>query len=259
MPEQNEIYDPDTKTWYRITDTAEDQAPGWTVVTDKAEPESNEPDDPNTESVSTSTPCDQLGKRHKYKDRQTGTIYDYCLNCGQARPAPGQSTQRAPSSGSGGGKTVTPLDTLFSGAWMALGMVVRNAVPEPAGPAAGKMIQLEAGIAGPKLHKAIKKTPLYPYLAIASNQLSWVADISMLVVPPILIGLAAARPKLAKQFKPVLVTALVPVLAEAAKQAERQRKLIENLEGYSQETISMADQLIDSLINPDDDDESEAS
>lgn len=242
MPDVDEIYDVDTGTWVKIerpiiseeddTDTSD-----WNSEDDTGEL--------STQSVVTN--CADLGKRHKFKDRQTGITHEQCLVCGAEKPKPGTS-RGTRTSVSRGGKSVAPLDIVLSAGWSIAGTLVSNVVPAPSGPVAGRVMHMEAGIAGPKLHKALKKTPIYPYIAIASGQFGWLADLGMLILPPVLMGLIAQRPELAKPFRGVLVTAVVPVIAEAVKHAEQQAALMEQLEGYDAETVAAAEHLIDSLF-----------
>lgn len=247
MPEDTEVYDPDTDQWVRIE-------PG-SIINDNDtdwNPEDNT-GELNDEPVTAPTNCADLGKRHKFKDRATGITHDNCLVCGAAKTTPSQT--RSTTTSTGGSRKVNSLDTLLTGAWLALGFAVKNAVPKPAGPAAGNMMQIEASVAGPKLHKALKKTPLYPYISIASGQLSWAADLVTLLGPPLLVGFAAARPDIARQFKPVIVGVMMPVLVEASKKAEEQAALLEKLEGYSEENIAAASALFDRLIGIDEEED----
>lgn len=247
MTSENEVYDADTQEWVTVD-------PGWVV----SEPEPGEDSTPDEETESTVTNCSDLDppKRHKYKNRDTGEMSELCLVCGSARATPSQK-RSTPAVRSGGGKAENALDMLLSGLWMGASFAVRSAVPAPSGPAAGKVMALEASIAGPKLHKVLKKTPLYPYLAIAAGQFGWAYELSSLLLPPILVGLVAARPQLAVQLRPVLIATLVPVLAEAARKAEQQASLLTQLEGFNQKTIDAAGHIIDDLIGVEHDEQSD--
>lgn len=242
MPEQNQIYDPESGQWVA--------APTWT--SDEPEFVDTEPDpNPSFESITAVTSCPELGKRHKFKNRATGEMSETCLVCGNPRSTPTPrstaSSSTEPRTRTRGGKTNT-LDTILSGIWYAAGAGVRQLVPAPSGAVTGRVIQLEAAIAGPKLHKALKRTPLYPYIALAESQIGWAAEIGMLLAPPILLGLAAARPDIARTMKPMLVGILTPVLAEVAKKAKEQTALLELLETYDAEVIEAASSIIDDLI-----------
>lgn len=255
MAEQDEYYDPDSGEWVKMPEQV------WTVVNEDTvnEPESSEP----TQSESIVPPCDTIGKRHKYKDRATGQTYTDCLVCGRPRPAPG-SSQRASSgvsvsSGGRGRKGPNPIDMLLSGGWMGLGYLAGAMIPEPAGPAVSRTLKLEAAVAGPKLHSALKRTPIYPYLAIASNQFGWVADISMLLTPPLLVGLLAMRPELKGPLKPMIAGALIPVIAESIAMQKKQAAMMDELSKYDEETIKMAKQVTDYLIDGTTDAETDTS
>lgn len=247
MPEQDEYYDSETNQWVKMPEQT------WTVINEETpndEPESSEP----TQTESIVPPCDSIGKRHKYKDRSTGETYSYCLVCGRQRPVPG-SSQRTSSGVSGGGgggrgrKGPNPLDMLLSGGWMGLGYLAGAVIPEPAGPAVSRTLKLEAAVAGPKLHSALKRTPIYPYLAIATNQFGWLADISMLLTPPLLVGLLALRPELKKPLKPMIAGALIPVIAESIAMQKKQAAMMEELSKYDEETIKASMQAVDYLID----------
>jgi len=134
--------------------------------------------------------------------------------------------------------------------WFVAGKVVESYAPEPVGEPVGKVLQLEAGIAGPRLHKVLKKTPLYPYIMIAESQVGWIADVGMLVAAPLAVGFAAMNPGAARAMKPLMVGLLVPVLAEIAKNSGQQAALLESLETYDRETIELASRIIDDIVGP---------
>lgn len=257
MTADNEVWNPETEQWEPVSEDGR-----WMIDDSNSDEKVADTDDPaytdsSYEPESVSTPnCSDIGKRHKYKDRQTGETFDVCIVCGEPRPKPGQKRTASVSTGTrGAGKAGGTIEMLLSGGWMLGGYVARRSLPKPVGPAVGKTMMLEAALAGPTLHKALKKTPIYPYLALATGQLSWAADLIKLLTPPLLMGAISLRPELieAGPIRAMLTASLVPALAEAAKKAEAQKQLLESLEGYNQDTIDAADSIIDAIIHGEDD------
>lgn len=252
------VFDPDSGSWRAITPDEQ-----WTPVDlDQTLSSAAEPEVESSSEAPPITPrCDEIGKRHQYRDRKTKEDYDYCLKCGAAKPEPGQSQRtRSAVVPRASGKQAQTLDIAMTTLWFGGGALVRNMAPPvdhtpdadnttgDALRAVGRMMQLESSIAGPKLHKLLKLTPIYPYLSIASGQLSWATDLGMILLPPLVAGLAAARPDLARQFKPALVAVLTPVLAEIAKSTAQQAALLETIQSYDSEVVDAANAIIDDLI-----------
>jgi hypothetical protein len=255
-PADSTIYNAETGEWEPISPEQQ-----WTVTEPDQTEEAKQAD---AEAQAGITPnCREIGKRHRYKDRQTGETFDYCLRCGEAKadataaekPASAATTPRAPRTST---KRTQTLDMILGGLWYGAGALTKNlgTGSERGAPlvVAGKVMQLEAGIAGPKLHAALKRTPLYPYIAVAQSQVGWLADLAVILAPPLLLGAAAANPKVAQGFKPILVGVLTPMLAEVAKAAAQQSALLSALEGYDEDTINAAASIVDDLLGVEEED-----
>jgi hypothetical protein len=206
-------------------------------------------------------------KRHSW----AGT--DTCERCGAVKERPASPTKEpgAPARTRGIGRT-GELETAISLAWMGLGIAVEKqpwlgnvymnretgeyvtptgdeeSRPVTITEAVGKTLQMESSIAGKRIDRALRRTPLYrvlvPYFATAGV----VADLAPLLAPPLVIGLATARPDIGEKFKPMMVALLLPVLAEQAKMAEAQMELMSKVEGVNAEVLERATAMVDDLL-----------
>jgi hypothetical protein len=72
----------------------------------------------------------------------------------------------------------------------------------------------------------------------------------MLFAPPLLVGLAAMRPDIAREptVRGIMLGALIPILSEQAKMAEAQAELLGKLEGVTAETMEAANNILDQLL-----------
>ena len=224
----------------------------------------------HTDTGGTAVCVSELGSfaRHKWAGGET------CERCHVAKPT--AATREAKDS-SGIARTRAPrtgeLETAISLAWMGAGIGIEkqpwvgqvymnretglyvsakdageNDRPVTVAEAVGKTIQMESAIAGKRIDRALRRTPLYKILAPYFSTVGLAADLAPLIAPPLLVGLAAARPDIGERFKPMMVMMLLPVLAEQAKMAESQNELIEKMEGVNQNTIDAASNLIDELL-----------
>jgi hypothetical protein len=199
---------------------------------------------------------------------------DTCERCGASKPATRSSEPRnATDKPSRTRVTRTgELETAISLAWMGIGVAVekqpwlaqvyrdgdgykeRNPEAEPGSEpitiaqAVGKAVQMESAIAGKRIDRALRRTPVYKIIAPYFSTVGVAADLAPLIAPPLLFGLAAARPDIAAKYKPQMVYMLLPVLAEQAKLAEQQMELMQNIEGVTVETIEMATRMVDGLL-----------
>lgn len=118
--------------------------------------------------------------------------------------------------------------------------------------ASGRVMQLEAAIAGKRIDKAIKGTVVAKFInAFLSMSGPW-AELIPLFLPPLIIGGVAAWPSLVERFpvlRGMMVATMLPVLTEAAKLAEHQAALMGNLEAVSAESINNAMNVIASVLN----------
>jgi hypothetical protein len=120
--------------------------------------------------------------------------------------------------------------------------------------AAGRVMQLEASIAGKRIDKAIKGTVVAKFINALLNLSGPWAELVPLFLPPLIIGGVAAWPSILERFpwiKGMMVATMLPVLTEAAKLAEQQATLMGNLEAVSQENIAQAVSVIQDMLKPD--------
>lgn len=203
-------------------------------------------------------------KRHRWDGG------DVCVRCGASRAS--VSTQRSTGAtveivGKAratrvGGRT-GDLETLISIGWAGMGFGIQRQpflLQEPTGrldangdditvaKAVSAAWMMESAVAGKRIDRALRRTPVYKHLVRWLTPAGLVADIAPLFVAPLIVGLAAYRPETAQQFKPMLVAAMVPVLAEAARLAEQQNDLMGKLGDVNDETREMAEAFLDNIL-----------
>lgn len=139
-----------------------------------------------------------------------------------------------------------PVDGLFSMAWGAIGKLVSNPATLPV----GRCMQLQAPAAGMVLDDALRGSlvdRLAQPLARASKRGEAVFGV---IGPPILVAVVCQRPELYDVVKPMLVEALKSWVLLAGpkirKARERERKLLEELDG----DLSSIEDMIDELFKP---------
>lgn len=217
--------------------------------------------------IGTGTVCGSPGaayKRHKWDDQ-------ICTHCGATKAS--VAPERTPrEKGTGGTRTTRAssgtIEQIAGLIWMGAGMgleylpsktpvigafaepVVRPDGSEGASPstAMGRVMQLEAPIAGARIEKALRGTIVGKFVNALMNASGPWAEILPLFIPPLMVGAAAMYPELAERFKGFMVAAMVPVLVEASKMAEQQAKLMGQFEDVSAERVAQASALVDSLL-----------
>lgn len=204
--------------------------------------------------------------RHTYRD-------GICEKCGriqseaqESRPASSKSVGRPSTSNSLTIEMVASM--LWLGGGIALeklpeqtpivGVIARPVEREDgslgASPAkaAGKVMQLEASIAGKRIDRAIKGTVVARFINAILNATGPWAELVPLLLPPLILGGAAAFPAFVERFpvlKGMMVATMLPVLTEAAKLAEQQQALMGNLQTVSAENIASAVSVIQGILN----------
>lgn len=205
-------------------------------------------------------------KRHRWNGGDT------CVRCG-ATKADVQNA-RTGSDGSGGSVEVVgrarqsrgrsgDLETLISIGWAGIGFGISRQpwlLQEPTGRkdssgdeitvagSIGAAWSVESAVAGKRIDRALRRTPVYRHIVRWITPAGVAADIVPLFIPPIVVGLAAYKPEVAREFKPLLMGLMIPVLAEAAKLAEQQAELVANLGNVNDEVIQQASDFIDNLV-----------
>jgi hypothetical protein len=248
----------DPETTEGTTDTgAQNGKGGWEIPTETD----------NATPLGTGELCGTPGapfKRHRWDG-------DICKRCGAVKSAVSASGERK-SSGSrtlrGSGKASNTIETIASLCWMGAGMgfeylptraplIGRLAEPVErtdgtfgAAPsvAVGRVMQLEASIAGKRIDSALRGTPVGKFIVALLNATGPWAELAPLFLPPLMVGIAAMYPELAERFKGLMVAAMIPVLTEASKNAEAQAALMSQLEGVNAETVAQAAAVVDSLL-----------
>jgi hypothetical protein len=200
--------------------------------------------------------------RHTYRD-------GVCVKCGKregepSTPSSSDSPRRELTKGRSSGSGMSR-EMLLALLWLGAGIGLEN-IPEEVnipilGPvveriskpqaegmasptkASGRVMQLEAAIAGKRLDKAVRGTLIGKALDWVLSQGGPLTELLPLLLPPIIIGVAASAPALMERFpmiKTMMVGALMPVLAEAAKLQDQQAALVGSLDGVNQEAIAKA-------------------
>lgn len=190
--------------------------------------------------------------RHTYRD-------GVCIKCGAIEGQAQPKQPRSSSSISRTTKSVVSLPSLFSAVWMAASIgiekqpwILAESVVEGKAPpsvAVGRTMKMESAVAGKRIDKALKGTPVYAALTKLMEAAGPWAELAPLFAPPIIIGLASVKPELGEQFRPVLVGALIPILIESAKMAEEQARLLQQFEGVTAEVVEQANAIVDSFLN----------
>jgi hypothetical protein len=192
--------------------------------------------------------------KHRFRD-------GVCTKCGaiegQVQPRQ-QRTSLSPR-----GKTTIGIPQLISAVWMAAGIglekqpwILQEPVQEGMAPpavAVARVIKLESAVAGKRIDKALRGTPVYAALTKLLDVAGPWAELAPLFAPPLIIGLASIKPELGEQFRPMLVASLIPVLIESTKMAEEQARLLAQFEGVTAEVVQQANAIVDSLLSKEDD------
>jgi hypothetical protein len=206
--------------------------------------------------------------RHKYVD-------GVCEKCGRKQSdAQAAQAQRTGSTSMGRPRTSNSLtiEMVASMLWLGGGIALEHQPPQTpvigviaqpveredgttgASPAkaSGRVMQLEASIAGKRIDRAIKGTVVAKFInALLSMTGPW-AELVPLFLPPLIIGGVAAWPSVVERFpvlKGMMVAVMLPVLSEAAKLAEQQSELMGNLQAVSAENIAQAVSVIQDMLN----------
>lgn len=182
-------------------------------------------------------PCNEIGKRHKWRG---GNV---CTVCGvekaQAQPS-GESRPRRSS-----GKS-NDIAQLLSMGWSIAGSTLASRGPERLIPV-GNVMYLQGPMAGPRLDRVLQGTPIYKILT--SGTTGKVAEIVPLIGPPLLVGLAAnANQKTKRAIKPLIVSMLLPVMVEASRAQQENKELLEKINEITSEQLEEATQLVDSIL-----------
>lgn len=194
--------------------------------------------------------------RHTYRD-------GICIKCGRKESDEEKPKTLAKARTS---NNIT-LEMMASGVWLLAGVGLENLNPEwpVVGPvlkpiaspveredgslgvapskAAGRMMQLEATIAGKRIDKALKGTVVAKFINALLNATGPWAELVPLILPPLIMGAVAAYPAIVERFpmvKALMVGTMLPVLKEAAKMADEQEALKEMVGSVDQESIAQA-------------------
>lgn len=178
-----------------------------------------------------------------------------CTKCGKTEAElalSSTSLSRTTSRGSGG--KALGIDTLITGGFFGLGMLLERrpwmleSLPNPPATPVGRALQLEAAVAGKRIEKALRGTVVYKVVqAFLDKGGPWV-EIAPVFAMPLIVGVASMRPDLAEKFRPVMVSAMLPILIDAAKYAEDQARIMQAAEGVTAEMVEAANQLVSSLL-----------
>jgi hypothetical protein len=204
--------------------------------------------------------------RHTFRD-------GFCIKCGKAESEVSEGSAKSSSLTRGRSSNNLTIEMLASALWLGAGIGIEN-IPEqtpfigiiakpverPDGSegvaptkATGRMLQLEASIAGRRIDKAIKGTIVAKFLNALLNASGPWAEIVPLLLPPLIMGVAAAYPAVIERFpalKALMVATMVPVLTEAAKLAEQQSELMGVLNQANEQTIAQAINEIQNIMKP---------
>ena len=114
--------------------------------------------------------------------------------------------------------------------------------------AVGRVLQLEAPIAGKKIEAALRGTAVGKFInALMSATGPW-TELIPLMIPPLVIGFAALYPDISDRFKPIMVAMMTPTLSEASRMAEAQSKLMSQLDDVSAENFARAAAAVDAML-----------
>jgi hypothetical protein len=202
----------------------------------------------------------------KHKGRHVDDGNGICVKCGQP------ITQRTSTLGRPRSSNSLTIEMVASMMWLGGGIglehlpqtvpvigviakpVEREDGSEGASPAkaAGRVMQLEAAIAGKRIDRAVRGTVVGKFINALLNISGPWAELVPLFLPPLLLGGAAAFPALVERFpvlKGMMVATMLPVLTEAAKLAEQQGALMQNLQSVNEETIAQTVNVIQDILS----------
>jgi hypothetical protein len=185
--------------------------------------------------------CSDIGKRHKWRG---GNV---CIVCGIEREkvTPGATGERRPRTPKA--SSSNEIAQLLSMAWAITGSTLAKHGDERLVPV-GNVMQIQSSMAGPRLDRALQRTPIYKYLTTGKTGI--IADLFPVIAPPLLVGLIAnLKSDRAKEAaRPLVLTILLPVLIEASKQQEQSKELLESLNDISSEQLDQASALVDEIL-----------
>jgi hypothetical protein len=215
----------------------------------------------------------------KHKGRHMDDGNGVCLKCGLViADAQRKTATRSTGSTRSSSTNSMTIEMFASMAWLGAGLGLQHLPPqtpligviaqpvalqdaegrvigEGVAPAvaAGRVMQLEASIAGKRIDKAIKGTVVAKFINALLNMSGPWAELIPLLLPPLIIGGVAAFPALIERYpvlKGMMVASMLPILSEAAKLAEQQSTLMDNLEAVSQENVAQAWSVIQDVLKP---------
>lgn len=143
-----------------------------------------------------------------------------------------------------------PMPHLLGLGWAGLGFAFEHVGPEPFGAPVGRVLQLQAPVAGDTLTKALKKTPAYGMVKPFMDAVGPWTELAQLFALPIMTAAVAMKPEVlnAPPIQAMFMSQLVPAIAQAKQRAEEQKQLTEELSQFTPEARQEAQAVMSWLI-----------
>lgn len=137
----------------------------------------------------------------------------------------------------------------YSMAWAGAGYLIAQKMPEPAGPPVGRLMQLQAPDAGPRLARVlgpyIDKIGFLKKLTSRGEDLG---DVVALLLPPLLVGAISLELVPSPIVGPILAQLLRPMAAELLKASREQAEDLAAMGEAGEEVNAALEELLGSIF-----------
>lgn len=136
-------------------------------------------------------------------------------------------------------------------AWAGAGYLIANRLPEPVGPPVGRVMQLQAGDAGPRLHRILSPyVDRIGFLKKLGENSKDLTDAAALFLPPLLVAAVSLELVPEAVVGPLLAQVLRPMAAELVRAQREQAEHLSNLAGAEDEVNEALSELFAGIFGP---------
>lgn len=164
-------------------------------------------------------------------------------------PKPAAAPPSSPASASAGSKKKKNPGEMYGVAWAGAGLAIATKMPDPLGPPVGRVMQLQAGDAGPRLHRLLGPTfGKIPFIKRITANSGDLGDLGALLLPPLLTAALALEVVPPMMFAPLLAQLLRPMAADLLKASREQAAAIGEMGEAEAEVTAAVQELMASIF-----------
>lgn len=191
--------------------------------------------------------CEHCGRELAYSGR--GPRPRFCADHKDKRNREPRPTPAAPSPKPSSRKKKTDSAAQYGMAWAGIGYVIANKAPEPAGPPVGRLMQLQAGDAGPRLERLLGPyVDRIGFLKKLTSKGEDLGDLAALILPPLLTAAISLELVPGPVIGPILGQMLRPMAAELLSQSREQAETLAAMGEAGDEVNAAIDELLGSIF-----------